>query len=266
MKTSANAIVTITISLLMFLPVESTRAGITPENLPSMDNLSALLADTSKKDVQQEIRKNKGRITSNLPIKNDSLRGTTAKEIANLLSGGDQNQEIQMKKAIMADREAFEQLLMKHGFDTKDMGVAFAVSFITLWELASYKELPLEGSLGAGKFLVYTMKEIKPSYDALPIEEREQGYDWLMTTPVAFASLIKGFEKAGRNQEAEQLRKKSAALFKKLFRMPHDTIIITAQGEISVDTDRLLENGATHDSGSTDILIDQALKAGSDDQ
>lgn len=242
--------------LLFFTPVH---AGISPENLPSMDNLTALLGETDIKEVKRATRANNGLITAGLAVHGDSVRGVTASEIAALLSGGDQNQEREMKKAIMAERDAFEQVLAEHGFDTRDMGVAFAVSFITLWELASHKQLPLEGSLSAGEFLVYTMKEVKPRYDALSAQEKDQSYDWLMTTPVAFSSLVKGFEQASRSREAEQLRSKSADLFKEVFRLPHDSIIITTKGDIEVDADKLLEYGDSGAKSDADALIDQAL-------
>jgi len=244
------------VSLMLMAPAH---AGISPENLPSMGNLAALLEETDRKEVKRATKANNGRIASGLPVRGDSARGATASQIAALLSNGDKNRERQLSKAIMEEREAFEQVLAQHGFDTRDMGVAFAASFITLWELASHKQLPLKGSLSAGEFLTYAMKGMEPEYNAISSQEKEQGYDWLMTTPVAFASLVKGFEKAGRQQEAEQLRSKSAALFKQVFRLPHESIIITTEGDIEVDTDKLLEYGNANANNDADTLIDQAL-------
>ncbi len=241
-----------------FFLISHAHAAVAPENLPSMDNLAALLGTTDKETVEKSIAAEGGRISSGLPA-GKGARGETATEISALLSGGDKKQEQQLKTAIMDEREAFESVLTRHHFDTDDMGVAYATSFITLWELASHKQLPLEGSLEAGKFLVYTMKEIQPKYATISERDKERGHDWLMTTPVAFASLVKGFEQAGRKQEAKQLRAKSATLFKELFRLPHDTIIITSEGNIKVDTDRLLDSGGTGNS-EADSLIDQSLQ------
>ncbi len=245
------------ITLLLF--ISSNHAGISPENLPSMDNLGELLKETNRKEVEQAIRANNGRISSGLPV---PIRGTieaTATEIASLLSGGDKNQEQQLKKAIVGEREAFKKVLNDHGFDTRDMGVAYAVSFITLWELASHKQLPLEGSLSAGEFLVHTMKKAKTGYAAISAQEKVESYDWLMTTPVAFASLVKGFEQAGRIQEAEQLRSKSASLFKELFKLPHEGIVITPRGDIEVNAEKLVEYGGSSAKSDADTLIDEAL-------
>ncbi|WP_456418313.1 DUF6683 family protein [Thiolapillus sp.] len=247
------------LAALSLMLIAQTHAGISPENLPSMDNLAALLEGTDQKEVKRATKANNGRIASGLPVRGDSAHGATASQIAALLSDGDKNRERQLSKAIMEEREAFEQVLAQHGFDTRDMGVAFAASFITLWELASHKQLPLEGSLSAGEFLTYAMQGMKPEYNTISAQEKEQGYDWLMTTPVAFASLVKGFEKAGRQQEAEQLRSKSAALFKEIFRLPHDSIIITTKGAIEVDTDRLLNYDNAGASSDANTLIDQAL-------
>lgn len=245
-----------TVFLMLLVPAQ---AGISPENLPSMDNLAALLEETDREDVKRATKANNGRIASGLPVHGDSARGATASQIAALLSNGDKNRERQLSKAIMEERDAFERVLAQHNFDTRDMGVAFAVSFITLWELASHKQLPLESSLSAGEFLTHAMQGMKPAYDAISSQEKEQGYDWLMTTPVAFASLVKGFENAGRNKEAEQLRSKSAVLFKDLFRLPHDSIIITPKGDIDVGSDKLLEHSSPRSNSDADTLIDQAL-------
>ena len=246
-------------TILVLFYASLTPAEISTKNLPSMENLATLLGSTNKKEVEKTVMANNGQISSGLPA-NNSARGKTGNEIAALLSSGAREHEKQILEAIMAERDSFEQILAQNRFVVNDFGVAYAASFITLWELASHKVLPLEGSLEAGKFLVYALKEVKPQYEALRETEKDQGYDWLMTTPVAFASLIKGFEKVGRIQEAEQLRTRSATLFNELFGLPYNVITISERGEIGVDTDKLLNIPDGSSKGDEiDTLIDQSI-------
>ncbi len=250
----------IMIVIWFFVAGTGTEAAIDSGHLPSTANLAKLLNGADKEHVEKAIRDSNGKISSGLQVKGENIRGKTAVEIATLLSGGDARMKSDIKENIMTERGMLEKSLGQNGFETKDIGVAYAASFVILWELASSKELPLDSSLEARKFIVYALKDSQAKFAAL---SEEQGYDWLMTTPVAFASLVKSFEKAGQNAEAARIRETSAGLFKKLFALPHDTIQISNSGKISIDVEKLAEHGAPEvekEEGEADKLIEDALQ------
>jgi len=230
-----------TFVLLVLVLAPFARAEIAAENLPSMDNLAALLANVDKSAVNKSIRSNSGPISVGLPT-TDSARGTTADEIASLLSGGNEVQKNHIKDAIMEERTAFENVLVQNNFAMNDFGVAYAVSFIVLWEMASRKELPLDGSIETAKFLVQVFQGVdRQRYNAMSDRRKDEGYDWLMTTPIAFGSLIKGFQKEGKTQAADQLRDKCASLFLDVFKLPYNFITISDQGDVGVNVDKIME-------------------------
>ncbi len=227
---------------LVFLLVatsSASQAEISTSELPDMGNLAAMLGKADKNAVEKSVYDKQGKISANLPA-SDAARGETAAVMAQQLSGGSEDMKHKMKVAILAERTAFEKFLSDANFKTDDMGVAYAACFITLWELASNKELPADGALAAGKFLVHSFKGIEQQYATLDSAEKAKAYDWLMTTPVAFASLVKSFERDGREKEAKMLRERSASLFAETFKLPHDMLKISDAGEFSVDADKII--------------------------
>ncbi|MEJ2611537.1 MAG: hypothetical protein P8179_16000 [Candidatus Thiodiazotropha sp.] len=226
---------TLLFSTCIALPLQ---ADISAENLPSMGNLAMMISKTAQADAEKAIDNKSAKISSGLPAP-DSSRGRTANELAGYLSNNSKELRQQMLEAFDGGRTAFETYLSDANFDTKDMGVAYAACFISLWEMASYKELPKEASFRAGKFLVYTLRNIGDQYASIGEKEKAYAYDWLMTTPVAYVSLIKGFENENRTKEAEMLRKHAGQLFLEAFKFPHDTITISDKGELGVDVQRM---------------------------
>ena len=237
-------------------------AEISADTLPDMGNLSAMLgtkADT--KTIEKSVVDSNGKIGAGLPAP-DTARGETFAVMAKQLSGGSESMEKRLLEAMQQERQAFEKFLANANFRTDDMGVAYAAAFITLWELASHKELPTSGSLAAGKFLVHSFKGIAPKYTSISDEEKAKTFDWMISVPVGFASLIKGFEKHGKTTEAEMMRKHTARLFKETFKIPHDWLVISDTGKISVDTEKMTRSQKQQPTGSNDTAKQPALQAG----
>jgi len=226
--------------LLTMLIVSSLelRAEISTKDLPDIGNLAIMIGTTNQNQVDNRIIDNKGKIASGLPVK-DTYRGTTAREIAKYLSGGSIETETTLYNAIEKERVDFEKFLTSANFKLNDMGVAYTACFIVLWELASNQTLSQEASLEAGKYLVYSFTDIAQEYEGIDDNEKAMAYDWLMTTPVAFASLIKGLERDGKIKEANMLRKKSEQLFSETFRLPHDYITISNAGVLGLDVNKI---------------------------
>ncbi|MGD9171178.1 MAG: hypothetical protein PVI97_14110 [Candidatus Thiodiazotropha sp.] len=228
---------TLLFSACVALPLQ---ADISAKQLPSVGNLAVMIGKAHQADVEKSIYNKAGKISAGLSAP-DSSRGRTAEELAGYLSNNSSEQfRQQLYDAFNAERASFETFLTNANFDTKDMGVAYAACFIVLWELASHKELPQEGSLQAGKFLVHSFRGISDQYASISDTEKADAYDWLMTTPVAYGSLIKSFDKEGRTKEAEMLREHAGQLFRETFKFSHDMITISDKGEFGVDEDRIM--------------------------
>lgn len=219
--------------LFVFFLSSSAHAEIKASDLPSMGNLAALLSKTDQKKSEVESLDQNGKISSNLPAP-DTARGETAAMIAKVLSNGAKETEAALKNAFLMDRLAYEKALSAANFKVDDMGVAYAANFIMLWELASNVEMSKEASVSAGKFLVHSFAGMKEKFDQVPEEDKAKAYDWLMTTALAFYSLVKAYETQGMKAEAGKIREESATLFVQTFKLPHDLVTISEAGEFGI--------------------------------
>jgi len=188
-------------------------ADIAEEDLPSMGNLARLLGTADAAVVDEEVYDEQGNIAAGMPVSDDA-RGNTSKAIAKLLADGNADHEKKLSAGFDETRLVVEDYLTNAKFDVNDMGVSLALSFITLWELASDVELSETASFNAGKFLVHNFSSATSSFEQLEAQEQAKLHDYLMTTPIAFAALVKTFEEqGGTEQQVTMLRTKSADLF-----------------------------------------------------
>ena len=227
-------------SLTLLLLSFTSKAEISTKDLPGMGNLAKLIGQADESVVEDNIYNDEGKISAELPVE-DSARGTTALEIATLLSQGDSGVQQNLVTGIEDARVAFEDYLTKANFEVQDMGVGLAASFIVLWELASNTTLPDASALKAGKFLVHSFKGTVNDYSAIPAEDIALLYDWTMTTPVAFGSMVKSLEAEGATEDARVLRQKSAELFVELFKFPHDFFTVSEDGNLDFNVDGMIE-------------------------
>ncbi len=216
-------------------------ANISPQDLPSMDNISKLLSSVDR-DKLKKSSSNSKKLSCNLPVV-DNKRGVTADEISSILAGENKEAKEKIKEAILKARDMFDNILEQNNLAKNDLGVAYSISFVTLWELASKKTLPKEGAVKSVKFFVEAFKGVdKDVYASLSDEQKSLSYDWLMTTPVAFVSLVSGLEQDGKIKEADQIREKSASIFKDLFKISHKIITISDSGEIGVKQESIIKD------------------------
>jgi hypothetical protein len=237
-------------------------AQLSAEQLPPASGLARLLG-TDAATVNQGVTGAGGRVASGLKA-GDGARGETAREITRLLVGEASEQYEPLYAAFMAEREKFEHFLEQNNFALNDVGVAYGVAFAIFWVYATGQEDALgeEASLEASKFAVYAIKNGK-MFDRATQEEKDRAYDWLLATPLAFASLVEAFEGAGRREEAAQLRLQMGEMFRQLFLFPPEVYTISAEGKVGVDAEKLLEFKKSADSpAEVDALIDDILGAG----
>jgi len=215
-----------------------SHADIDGKDLPSMGNLAKLLGTVDPTVVEESVYNEQGKISAGMPAPDDA-RGNTSAEIAKLLGEGNSEQEKNLVVALNDTRVKVEDYLIKAGFDVSDIGVSMALSFITLWELASDVELSEEASLTAGKNLVHNFGGAKSSFTDLELQDKAKLHDYLMTTPIAFAALVETFEEQGGAEQVTMLRTKSADLFKEVFLLSHDMFIFEEDGSFNINEEAL---------------------------
>ncbi|WP_456445459.1 hypothetical protein [Oceanithermus sp.] len=252
----------ILVSALVALGFSLALAQISADALPSLENVGALIGGTDPGEVEEAVAGMQGGIAAGVPA-GDAAYGDTAREIAGLLYEGDAEAARKLAEAFLDEREGVEAYIADRGFALNDLGVAYALAFVTFWELSLGEELDPSVGTEAAKFMVVTVQKAAGPLRRTPEEARAQAYDWLMTSPVAFAALVKAFEQNGRPEPAKQLRRKSAGLFEELFGLPPEVFTISEAGAVGVDTDKLLELKRTGKaSNEVDALIDDILGTG----
>lgn len=239
-------------SVVLLFASQFSHAQVSATDLPDLGNLGLLIGEASVDFSDESVLNDEGRISAGMPV-NDSLRGTTATEIASILAQGDLDSQQHVEQWLDEARAAVEDFLFQSNFEVNDIGVSLALSFVTFWELAENRVLSDEAELKLGKFLVHTFKGMatEPAYQNLSSEDKSLLYDWTMTTPIAFYSMVDGLEAEGNFGEANKLRQKSASLFVEVFKFPHDLFILTEGGEISFNIDTITDyqdqNGLSDD-------------------
>lgn len=225
--------------VLILISSAACQAEFSPHNLPGMSDLVMFIGQVDRSKVEEEVYDTYGRVSADIPV-GDTAQGRTAGELAGLLSGGSETLRQKLIDVFLESRSQFLKNLIDNNYAVNDMGVACAVSFILLWELASDRELSQAASVQAAKLLVHSFRNLDEEYARISVEEKAKAYDWLITTPVALASLVTAYEYRGRYKEVKLLREKSASLFLNVFKIPRDMLKISESGVISVDVDRVL--------------------------
>jgi hypothetical protein len=217
-------------------------AELSLDSLPNIRNLISHSGEMDNAD-QEAFEPNSldsdGRITSH-SIVSDSARGEAAGEIAEHLSGGSDALRQRLANAFLNNRDRFLKNLLVDNYAVNDLGVAYAVCSILLWEMASEKALTNTAIENATKKLIHAFKNRRNVNSQFHPDHDAKLYDWLITSPVAISSLVTAFEHVDRIQEVELLRDASASMFLTAFKVPHYWMQISATGEISFDDDTLI--------------------------
>ena len=83
----------------------------------------------------------------------ETARGTAAIAFANELANGDLMKEHHYRANFSAARFDTESYLVQKNFVVGDLGVAYALSFVTLWEVANQKVLSEQAALNIARQL-----------------------------------------------------------------------------------------------------------------
>ena len=75
----------------------------------------------------------------------------------------------------------------------------------------------------------------RPALDAQGEREKAESLDLIMATPVAYTTLVKGFERDGRQEEASAMRRQAGTLFESIFKLPHEIIAFKSNGDLDID-------------------------------
>ena len=239
-------------SAILLCVSQFCHAQISADELPDLGNLGLLIGEADDGFAEEAILNDEGKISSGMPV-DESSRGVTATRIASILAQGDLEAQQEVEQWLDKARTAFEDKLVQSNFEVNDIGVGLAVSFIIFWEMAEDRILPEESELKLGKFLVHTFSDIEnaPAYKQLSSEDKSLLYDWTMTSPIAFFSMIGELEAKGETEQVEQLRNKSASLFVELFKFPHNFFTLSDDGEMGANIESITsyqeQNGLSDD-------------------
>tara|TARA_B100000745_G_scaffold75055_2_gene45346 strand:+ start:976 stop:1722 length:747 start_codon:yes stop_codon:yes gene_type:complete len=208
----------------------SASANLAGDNLPSVKNLGALLG--SKKVAQVSTPASDVQIGTSLKA-TESARGTLAKEVAAMLAAEvkdyDQAYFIQ---TVEDTRKNIEVALKDNHFALQDLGVAYGVSFVMLWEVAHDKTLPVEASAKVIKQMVGIFDKINDEYEKQPQQAKDIFYDQLFTAPIVMLLLKEGYKHNQQLDGVAEVKAAAANLFRKITSMSHTDIILSDKGEI----------------------------------
>jgi hypothetical protein len=127
-----------------------------------------------------------------------------------------------------------KELLVKYGFAPRDMGTAYAFSFLTLLEGATGRKTTDTQDKVAGRTLSKAVgTHWAPKWKGLTPAAKEQMYESLMMSSALTSLLIEQFAKAGRTEEVATLRASAGATFEKLVGVSPENVKIAPNGRLS---------------------------------
>lgn len=177
------------------------------------------------------------KVTSGV-MASESARGTVARSMARDLSQGSAQKEAELYKTFMVMRERVEGLMDQLGFVRGDIGTAYGIYFITLWELANEVELSEEKEIQAVKYWTTHFKELGMGSDALG-KSKDQFYDLLLHTPVIMVALKELGEQTGNREMRSVIPDQAAELFIFITKYPASVVSINADGSMKMNKAKL---------------------------
>ncbi|RYG35797.1 hypothetical protein EON81_11655 [bacterium] len=160
--------------------------------------------------------------------------GRQLREKTEAASGQKQPALLQLENSMPKALGMLEDQLTKAGLAKRDFGVAAGYYFITNYEVATGKKVPLEASLVAGRTVAAaTAKTMGERFKAMTPAQQESTYEKLLVVPMLLEALADQFDKAGKDAEAKNMRSTAASSFQTLFGTDPASITIDATGKIS---------------------------------
>ena len=143
------------------------------------------------------------------------------------------------KQAPAILKEVEKALLVQKGFAPRDMGTAYAFTFITLWSSATGEKTTDMQDKAAGRTLSSAVGTYwAPKWKKVAPADKERLYESLLMSSALSSSLIEEFEKAGKTEEVATLRATAGETFEKLVGVSPENVKIGADGRISGLTEK----------------------------
>ena len=141
--------------------------------------------------------------------------------------------ELEMQApAILKEME--KQLLTKYGFAPRDMGTAYAFSFLSLHESATGQKTTDVQDKAAGRTLSSAIGQYwAPKWKPLTPAAKEKMYETLLMSSALTSLLIESMTTAKRDDEVATLRAGAGETFEKLVGVSPEGVKIAADGRIS---------------------------------
>lgn len=131
-------------------------------------------------------------------------------------------------------KEIEKQLLLKYGFAPRDMGTAYAMTFLSLHESATGRKTTDTQDKVAGRTLSSAIgTHWAPKWKTLSPAAKEKLYESLLMSSALTSLLIEQFTTAKRDDEVATLRAGAGETFEKLVGVSPENVVIAADGRIS---------------------------------
>ena len=206
--------------------------------MPDLSDFAGAIAQSAEAAPAKAPAKG-GLFKSGLPV--PSIQpGETARGIGRQLReaaakvGGPEAALKQLEDALPQVLLALEAELEKKGFAKRDMGVAFAIALLDMYETATKTKVPDKPSEIAARTLATAVAtHWGPNYLKLEPAAKEKMYESVIMATALNTLLAQQFEAAGKTEEADTMRQGSAQLFQTLIGVPPAQVKIAEDGTIS---------------------------------
>lgn len=206
--------------------------------MPDLSDFAGAIAKSAEAPPKKADAKG-GLFKSGLPVPSVQP-GETARDLgrqfreAGVKAGGPEAALKQLEAALPQILSALEGEIEKNGFAKRDMGVAFAISVLDMYETATKTKVPDAPSKVAIRTLATAIAtHWGPKYLALKPEQKEKMYESIIMATILSTLLAQQFEAAGKTDEANTMRQGSAQLFQTLIGVPPAQVKIAENGTIS---------------------------------
>ena len=206
--------------------------------MPDLSDFAGAIAQSAEAPPKKAEAKG-GLFKSGLPVPSVQP-GETARDLgrqfreAGVKAGGPEAALKQLEDALPQVLVALEGELEKKGFAKRDMGVAFAVSILDMYETATKIKVPDAPSEIAARTLATAVAtHWGPNYLKMEPAAKEKMYESIIMATALNTILAQQFEAAGKTDEANSMRQTSAQLFETLIGVPPAQVKIAEDGTIS---------------------------------
>lgn len=219
---------------LVARPAQAQIGGSVPDLSGFADEIASSLSTDSKGASKSEGGVFKSGLT--VPsVKPGSTAQGIGKQLREVLEKGGKKEgaaaiETEMPETLKKVEAGLEQI----GFAKRDMGIAIAYAFIYNWETATGETIPEKQSMIAAKNVATAIgKHWGPKFAKMTPESKEKIYESLLISTTLFSAFAQQFEKAGKPEDAANIRKSAGQMFQTLIGVPPSQVKIDESGRIT---------------------------------